>query len=338
MGFRHRLVAAPNPHAAWVLARVHPELGVDEGLLQQALGHVPLERSGLPMDAVTTLTRSGLRKLRQVFELPRTSLARRFAPTVLAHLDALRATDSALLPVFAPPDRFECRIEFEQEVESSQALLFPLRRLTADLATFLSCRDGGVQRYTLVFEHEQHPHSRLAIGLLTPERDGNILFDLARNRLDHLSLPASVRGMQLLAEELPPFIPAARDLFDTRPQQAVPWEQLRERLRARLGDDAVQPIVLHADHRPERATRPAGTQPKHLPILPRRPAWLLQRPIPLHGRLDVLGPLERIEAGWWDGSDVLRDYAVVRTSDGQTAWAFQSPKRPVQWWLQGWFA
>lgn len=338
MGFRHRLVAAPNPHAAWALARVHPELGVDDGLLLQALGHIPLERSGLPMDAVTTLARSGLRKLRQVFALPRDSLARRFAPTVLAHLDTLRATDAAPLPLFMPPDRFECRIEFEYEVESSQALLFPLRRLTADLATFLACRDGGVQRFTLVFEHERHAPSHLVVGLLTPEREGNILFELARSRLDHLSLPAGVRGMQLLAEELPPFIPAARDLFDSRPQQAVPWDQLRERLRARLGDDAVQPVVLHADHRPERATRPVGTQPKQLPALPRRPAWLLPRPIPLRGRIEVLGQLERIEAGWWDGSDVLRDYAVVRTGEGQTAWAFQSPKRPGEWWLQGWFA
>lgn len=338
MGFRHRLVAAPNPHAAWVLSRAHRELGVDDGLLLQALGHVPIEHSGLPADTVTTLSRSGLRKLRQVFALPRESMARRFPPTALAHLDALRSSDAAPLPLFAPPDRFESRIEFEYEVESSQALLFPLRRLTADLATFLACRDGGVQRFTLIFEHERHPPSTLAIGLLSPEREANVLFDLARSRLDHLALPAGTRGMQLRADELPPFVPASRDLFDTRPQQAVPWNQLRERLRARLGDASVQDIVLHPDHRPERATRSTGAQPKHAPTLPQRPAWLLPRPIPLHGSIEILDAPERIESGWWDGSDVLRDYQRVRTRDGQIAWAFRSPKMPGQWWLQGWFA
>lgn len=338
MGFRHRLVAAPNPHAAWVLARIHAELGVDEGLLVQALGHVPIEKSGLPSEAVTTLSRSGLRKLRQVFALPRESITRRFPPTVLAHLDALRASEVAPLPLFQPPDHFESRIEFEYEVESSQALLFPLRRLTADLATFLACRDGGVQRFTLVFEHERHADSTLDVGLLSPERDGSVLFDLARSRLDHLALPAGVRGMQLRAEQLPPFVPASRDLFDTRPQQAVPWTQLRERLRARLGDSAVQDVVLHADHRPERATRHIGSPPKAPPPLPKRPAWLLPKPIPLHGTIETIGVPERIEAGWWDGSDVLRDYAMVRTGEGQLAWAFQTPRMPGQWWLQGWFA
>ena len=338
LGFRHRLVGAPNPHAAWVLARQHRQLGVDGGHLVQALGQVSIERSGLPTEAVTTLGRSGMRTLRQVFDLPRESVARRFPPQVLAHLDALRSQDAALLPLFAPPDRFEARIEFEYEVESSQALLFPLRRLTADLATFLACRDGGVQRFTLLFEHERHPASTLTVGLLAPERDAAMLFELARSRLDQLRLPAGTRGMQLRAEELPPFVPAARDLFDTRPQQALPWTQLRERLRARLGDTAVGDVVLHADHRPERATRATGIPPKQVPVLARRPAWLLYQPIPLHGEVEIIGLPERIESGWWDGSDVLRDYAIVRTREGQEAWAFRSPKVPGQWWLQGWFA
>ncbi|MCY7313274.1 MAG: DNA polymerase Y family protein, partial [Pseudoxanthomonas sp.] len=207
LGFRHRLVGAPNPHAAWVLARQHRQLGVDGGHLVQALGQVSIERSGLPTETVITLGRSGMRSLRQVFDLPRESVARRFPPQVLAHLDALRSQDAAPLPLFAPPDRFEARIEFEYEVESSQALLFPLRRLTADLATFLACRDGGVQRFTLLFEHERHPASTLTVGLLAPERDAAMLFELARSRLDQLRLPAGTRGMQLRAEELPPFVP-----------------------------------------------------------------------------------------------------------------------------------
>ena len=88
----------------------------------------------------------------------------------------------------------------------------------------------------------------------------------------------------------------------------------------------------------ERATRAIGAPSLSLPHLPKRPAWLLPQPIPLRGEIEVMGPLERIEAGWWDGSDVMRDYAVVRTRNGQQAWAFRSPHYPGQWWLQGWFA
>lgn len=338
LSFRHRLVAAPFPHAARVLAQAHDGLGIDAPHLEKALGQLPIERSGLPASVVTSLTRSGLRTLGSVFALARESLTRRFPPDVLAHLDAIRGWHVPPLRYFQPPDRFEERIEFEYEVESSTALLFPLRRLTGDLATYLSSRDGGVQRFVLRFEHERHPDSELVVGLLTPEREASVLFDLARSRLEHLSLPAGTRGMTLLAEDLPPFVPVARDLFDTRPQQAVPWEQLRERLRARLGDDAVQPLAVQADHRPERASSSAAVSVLP-PALPMRPAWLLSQPIPLRGfGLQILAGPERIESGWWDGGDVRRDYYVVQTREGQRAWAFASPGETGPLMLHGWFA
>lgn len=365
-GFRHRMAAAPNPFAAWALAINHRHVGVDEHALPRAIGQLPVATSTLPPDVTQTLQRSGLRQLRQVLAIPRSSLVRRFPKAATDHLDALLGRHTPPLQWFTPPQRFASKVEFEYDVESTQALLFPLRRLTADLAAFLSSRDGGVQRFKLVFEHEPHPDearpdTQLDIGLLSPEREAGVLFELARSRLEKLRLCAPARAMQLLAEELPPFVPAARDLFDTRPQQALPWPQLRERLRARLGDDAVQPVVLGADHRPERATlspaapgrtasashgqRQSEEQPRKPraavnteAIPPLRPAWLLEQPIPLRGHgIEILAGPERIESGWWDGADMRRDYLIVRTRDGQRAWAFR-PWGSDELWLQGWFA
>ncbi|MDO5506040.1 MAG: DNA polymerase Y family protein [Pseudoxanthomonas suwonensis] len=351
LGLRWRMAAAPNPYAAWALAMNHRHIGVDDSRLEQALGQLPVARCGLPAAVVQTLQRSGLKQLRQVWAIARSSLVRRFPKAAIDHLDALRGVHAPPLAYYLPPERFHARIEFEYDVESTQALLFPLRRLTADLAAFLQARDGGAQRFALVFEHEPHPDrprpdTRLDIGLLAPEREAGMLFELARSRLDKLRLPAPARAMRLLAEHLPPFVPEGRDLFDARPQQTLPWPQLRERLRARLGDDAVQPVLLHADHRPERATvvvssgrRSAEEQRSTTrSSAPPRPAWLLQRPIPLRGHgITVLAGPERIESGWWDGADMRRDYLIVRTRDGQHAWAFR-PWGSEALWLQGWFA
>lgn len=345
MGFRHRLVAAPNPFAARALANVHADIGIDAAQLPAALAALPVQRCGLEAAVVQTLQRSGLRRLGQVLTLPRESLARRFPRSMLAQLDALRGIDVPPLSYYAPADCFQARIEFECEVQSSQALLFPLRRLTADLAAFLCSRDGGVQRFVLQFEHEQHADSQLPIGLLSAEREATVLFELARSRLEQLQLPAAVRGMQLVADQLPAFVPAARDLFDARSQQALGWPQLRERLRARLGDDAVQAIAVAADHRPECATSHVPATSAQLAASaasqstqPPRPSFLLPRPIPLRG-FDhvVIGSAERIESGWWDGNDVRRDYLRVRTRDGQHAWAFRVAGEDALW-LQGWFA
>ena len=337
LGFRHRIVAAPNPHAARVLANVHDGYAFDEHTLDTALGQLPLERSGLPQPVAFALSRMGVRKLRQVFALPRDALARRFPQTVLEHLDALRGGLVAPLHCYRPPDHFEGRIEFDGEVESSQALLFPLRRLAQDLAAFLAGRDGGVQRYTLVLEHERCEHSEVVVGLLAPQREAGMLFELGRGRLEQAQLPAPVRGMRLVARELPPFVPAARDLFETRAQQDVPWPQLRERLRARLGDESVHGIGHSPEHRPERI----AMQGKPVPDARPRPGWLLPHVVPLRDHaLRVLAGPERIESGWWDGGDVRRDYYLVETSLGQRAWAYApaGDPSPAHFMLHGWFA
>ena len=93
----------------------------------------------------------------------------------------------------------------------------------------------------------------IKVGLLSAERDPAMLFELARGRLEQVQVEAPVRGFRLRAEDLPAFVPQYQELFDDRPQQSLPWEQLRERLRARLGDDAVQGLRFQADHRPECA-------------------------------------------------------------------------------------
>ena len=46
-----------------------------------------------------------------------------------------------------------------------------------------------------------------------------MLFELARGRLEQARIPAPVRGFRLVAEELPPFVPAGRELFDERPRR-----------------------------------------------------------------------------------------------------------------------
>ena len=337
LGFRHRINAAPNPHAARALANVHDGLAIDEHALDTALGQLPLARSGLPQPVAFALSRMGLRTLRQVFALPRDALARRFPAHVLAYLDTVRGAVAAPLSCYRPPEHFEGRIEFDSEVESSQALLFPLRRLAQDLAAFLAGRDGGVQRFTLVLEHERCAHSEVQVGLLAPQRDAAMLFELGRGRLEQARLPAPVRGFRLIARELPPFVPAAQDLFETRAQQDVPWPQLRERLRARLGDDAVHGIGHSPEHRPERIAM-AG---RATPDARLRPGWLLAHAIPLRDHaLHVLAGPERIESGWWDGGDIRRDYYVVETSLGQRAWAYgvAGDPSPAHFMLHGWFA
>lgn len=341
LGFRHRIVAAPNPVAARVLANVYDGLVVpDDQALRYHLGQLPVDRIALEPTVATALSRMGLRTLSQVQALPRHTLARRFEAPVLKHLDALLGLRHLALAFYLPPDRFDVRIELNFDVQSHQALLFPLRRLTGDLSAFLCGRDSGVQRFDLHLEHAGLPDSVIKVGLLSAERDPAMLFELARGRLEQVQVEAPVRGFRLCAEDLPSFVPQRQELFDDRPQQSLPWEQLRERLRARLGDEAVQGLRFQADHRPECAwqTRVDNQFCGGLPGV-HRPGWLLTEPLAVHeGSARILMGPERIESGWWDGADVRRDYYLIQTRAGQQGWAYRVVGEGGPLWLQGWFA
>jgi protein ImuB len=340
LGFRHRIVLAPNPVAARVLANTHDGLAVSVEALPEALGKMAIERVGLPREVSLALVRMGLRTLQQVLALPRETLARRFPAEVLRHLDSLLGNRPVALECYVPPDEFDVRIELNFDAESHQALLFPLKRLTLDLAAYLAGRDSGVQRFALHLQHRSRVDTVVQVGLLSAEREQSMLFELARGRLEHVQLPAPVQAVRLLARDLPAFAPEHKQLFDERPQQNLPWAQLRERLRARLGDEAIHGLGVHADHRPERAWQLAA--PHALTCLPvdvLRPGWLLPQPTFLaESMARILAGPECIESGWWDGNDVRRDYYLIETHSGQRAWAYRPAGSTGAFQLHGWFA
>jgi protein ImuB len=127
---------------------------------------------------------------------------------------------------------------------------------------------------------------------------------------------------------------------------------LVERLRARLGEEAVYGVCLIPEHRPEAAWRRVhelrlGAVPRTEQGIDRgmaqdrpRPIWLLQEPLPLLEPEILEGP-ERIESGWWDGNGVARDYYVARDGLGQAhgvrLWVFQE-RQSKRWFVHGIFA
>lgn len=255
-----------------------------DSALMQVLGTLPVRHAGLPDDAGESLHRMGVRTLRHLFSMPRDGLQRRFGDALLLHLDQLRGLVPEALDFFRPADRFDLRQELPCPVDNHQLLLFPMQRLLSDLVAFLNCRDRGVQNFCIHLEHEtvrkiatdttQQDHTRpdqerhqktvsstsaattcVEIGLLSAERDPALLLDLVRTRFEQVHLTSPVVAMRLVAEHLPGFVPSSSDLFDERPDTALPWPQLRERLRARLGDKALHQLQTVADPRPERAWR-----------------------------------------------------------------------------------
>ncbi|RKE36883.1 protein ImuB [Paraburkholderia sp. BL23I1N1] len=78
---------------------------------------------------------------------------------------------------------------------------------------------------------------------------------------------------------------------------------------------------------------------------PPRPVWMLDKPLrlmmrdqrPIYRRpLKMLIRTERIEAGWWDGNRVERDYYVAADDRGHMFWVYRE-RFSGEWYLQGLF-
>ncbi|CAE6849394.1 hypothetical protein R75483_07525 [Paraburkholderia domus] len=119
--------------------------------------------------------------------------------------------------------------------------------------------------------------------------------------------------------------------------------------------------TAHISRRPEKAsdakksgrlfvTQPADAQASLdlpdsvLPLQP-RPVWMLDKPLrlmmrdqrPVYRRpLKMLTRTERIEAGWWDGNRVERDYYVAADDRGHMFWVYRE-RLGGEWYLQGLF-
>ncbi|MEO8460888.1 MAG: DNA polymerase Y family protein [Dokdonella sp.] len=260
-GFAWRLAGAPIAAAAQVLARNHdgPEqcgpVISDPIHSLRALGTVALRRSGLDVQTSAALQGMGFSRLDEVFRLPRPELARRIGTAALDHLDRLRGLLPEALPLYRPPTRYRRRLEFDYRIDNCQALLFPLQRLLREFALFLAARDGGVQQFELVLEHDKRALTRIPVGLLAPQSEAAALLEFARGRLERVQLPAAVNALTLVADDLPTLAPLHHDLFENTRRQISDWPALAERLRARLGDDVVHGLACVADHRPSYGWR-----------------------------------------------------------------------------------
>ena len=56
------------------------------------------------------------------------------------------------------------------------------------------------------------------------------------------------------------------------------------------------------------------------------------------GPLELLAGPERIEAGWWEGEPVGRDYFVATNAHGEKYWVFREHRAPMAWYVHGVFA
>ncbi len=369
-----RLGCAPTASAAWLFATsglVRRHALQARGCAQR-LDRLPVSSLSqlLPLTLHQTelLQALGIREFGALRALPRAGLQHRLGREPSLALDRSYGTAPDPRRWFTPPERFVVRRELMQRADDAAVLVAAVEALLPALLGWLQLRWQAATVLALRLRHEHGreplPDTVLRLQLSVPSRDIAQLALLWRERLQRHALAAPVYEIALALEATAPDGGTPGELLSIPGRHDGEHAALLDRLVARLGVDHVQRWVPVADHRPEHAQRalPVTETPPAVAAITTapRPTWLLPTPLPLatdaggrplHGGvLRLCSRAERIEAGWFDGALVRRDYHVAEGRDHRLRWIYREHRSSTSagasagvsagaagWFLHGWF-
>ncbi|WP_035482989.1 Y-family DNA polymerase [Paraburkholderia phenoliruptrix] len=359
IGVTATISVAPTGQAAWLLARYRGGVALSHASLVRSLSGLPVSLPTPARRHLDWLTGIGCETVGQLMRLPRTGLKKRCGTALLDVLDRANGVAPEVYEWFETPPTFQARVELPDRIEHAEACLFAARRLVVQLTGWLSQKQLAVTRAVLLLEHERGRDaiepSMIEVSLAEPTWREDHLLRLLKERLGRVELAAAVIALQLVVQEVKEAEPASDSLFPEPGGTAADHARLLELLVARLGSENVLKPAPVADHRPEVAARWVPVTDKTKYVAPAadtpRPAWLLESPVkllmrgerPFYGSpLRTVSSGERVEAGWFQGEPVTRDYFVAEADEHICYWIYRERIGAVdedepRWYLHGLF-
>ena len=377
-GVPARAAMADTPGAAWALARFADDRIAAAGRSREALEQLPVEALRLEEGALRLMRRFGLKRIGDLYGLPRGGLARRFRGE--EGLELVRRFDQALglepepLEAVRPAPLYRTWSVFAEPVIDIEGVAHLLPALAEALSVQLE-RDGkGARRLVLTAFRVDGRTTSIEAGLSAPQAAPAHLLRLLKERgLERLDLGFGADALMLSAAKTER---AEIRQGDLEPGSARAWEMalaaLIDRIEAKLGEGRVLRPEARQSHIPERSEAwiGAGETPSPAGVAEGspRPLFLFDPPEPIETTAEIPdsapvrftwrrvmrrvaraeGP-ERLSPEWWNPqADRTRDYYRVEDEDGRRYWVFREglygredkgrEGRAPSWWMHGVFA
>jgi protein ImuB len=355
-----RLGLADTLGAAHALARFSSSSPVNagEGKAEAALARLPVEALRLAPESVLLLKRLGLKRIGDLYRLPRAALQRRFRSAkgieaVLTRLDqALGVRAEPCRPLTEPPALYVQR-SWPDPLIASEQLEAETARLAKELCAHLAVRGLGARRLCLSLYRSDGSIGEARAGLSAPSWSPDHMTALLGEKLSSLDAGFGVDVMVLAAVQVEkPSIAQEALASRLKSEDRTDAAQLVDKLTNRLGVSRVSRIAPRSSHIPERAQA-------RIPALVRRqkeawppaagptpPPLLLPSPEPIRVVAEVPegppasfiwrrverrivraeGP-QRIAPEWWDEiatkKSGTRDYYRIEDDGGAGYWVFR---------------
>lgn len=359
-GLTVRAGLADTLGAAHAVARFAPASGIaPAGETEAHLARLPVEALRLDAQTVLLLRRLGLKRIGQLYALPRPSLERRFrssktAEAVLERLDAALGVRAEPLAGLAEPPALFVQRSFPEPLLSPEGLAAETAQLAQELCADLDARRLGARSVALALYRADGTTAEARVGLSFACSAPEHLLALLGEKLATLDAGFGIDALVLSALRVERRPGEQGTLGPRLGAEAGDPARLVDRLANRLGRGRVSRLEPRASHVPERAqARVAALGPSPGPRdvlrvrpVPQRPPFLLQAPEPIGVIAEVpegpparftwrrverrvvraQGP-ERIAPEWWReiGAEKsrTRDYYRVEDEGGASYWVFR---------------
>lgn len=361
LGLTVHLAVAPTWGAAWALSRFSnaPRVVCPPETLADQIARLPVSALRLDDASVLLLRRLGLKTIGAIADLPRLSLARRFARAELCgnplmRLDQVMGRQGEPLSSEDDPLIFRVRIGLPDPIFDPTHYL---PDLCDDLCAQLDGQGLGCRRLHLAVYRADGTVNSLTVATSRPSRDARHLQRLFDGRLEQIDPGFGFDLITLTADVIEALDARQVQLSTGSPgagEGDADLSRLIDRLTARLGAHAVLMPAPYESHLPERAEgwrEALGSQAKIQTNVQKTVNRLVDRPVRLLDRPELVevvyavpegppaqfiwrrqthkvmrhtGP-ERIAPEWWRerSGARLRDYYKIEDQLGRRFWLYR---------------
>jgi protein ImuB len=367
LGYDVRAVIADTVGAAWAIAHYGNVLPVIEpGEHSIALLQLPVSALRLKTELVERLQKLGLRQIKNIIDMPRSAMVRRFGPELTHRLaQALGHDEEILLPVF-PVEPHRERLPCLEPIVTSTGIEIALQRLLDMMCLRLQKENKGIRKAVFTGYRIDGKIEKIEIGTHRATFSSIHLFKLFEIKIATIEPALGIDLFMLEALKTERLSPRQEILWETTSGlQDTGLSELMDRLTNRFGPEYVHRFLPAEHHWPERSFRQASSLHETTETSWKadrlRPLQLLSKPYPVEvtapipdyppmlfryqGQLHTIkkadGP-ERIEKEWWIEEGLHRDYYAVEDEEGRRYWIFRSghysEDMKPKWFIHGFFA
>ena len=325
------------------------------------LAGIAIAEIDAPPELVAVLRDWGIWHLGELAHLPRNQVVERLGPVAGELWERASGRAQRELRWARPVEIFREAFDFEQPIETTEPLLFILRRQLEQLTVRLSeaYRVAAQMTLTIPLENSAGTYERV-FTIPAPTAETEVLFRILHTHLESLRLTEQPVGVRLRIE---PVVgeAAQHQLFESALRDPNRFAETLGRLAALVGEGNVGVVEMEDTHRPDRfrlvpprfeklaeATEPAGAESRALglPLSRFRPPFPaqvhLQRHVPAfvfsekaHGEIvDAAGPY-RGSGNWWDGEKWSVEEWDIELGNGAL---YRIAKHGDAWLVEGCYA